>query len=70
MASSALSADSSPHTHTALNAPDTTVDARSVFGIDIDMQIPAFTIADCAVVGGAIGIALFALWDRRGRRAT
>ena len=46
MASSALSADSSPHTHTALNAPDTTVDARSVFGIDIDMQIPAFTIAD------------------------
>jgi len=46
VASSALSADSSPHTHTALNAPDTTVDARSVFGIDIDMAIPAFTIAD------------------------
>ena len=46
MASSALSADSSPHTHTALNAPDTTVDARSVFGVDVDMAIPAFTIAD------------------------
>ena len=46
MASSALSADSSPHTHTALNAPDTTVDARSMFGIDIDMTIPAFSVAD------------------------
>ncbi|MGL4541108.1 MAG: cobaltochelatase subunit CobS, partial [Polymorphobacter sp.] len=46
MASSALSADSSPHTHTALNAPDTSADARSVFGVDVDMQIPAFSIAD------------------------
>ncbi len=46
MATSALSADSNPHTHTALNAPDTSVDARTMFGVDVDMQIPAFTIAD------------------------
>ena len=46
MASSALSADSSPHTHTALAAPDTTIDARSVFGVDIDMTVPAFSVAD------------------------
>ena len=27
----------------AINLPDTTVDARKVFGLDIDMQVPAFS---------------------------
>jgi cobaltochelatase CobS len=31
---------------TVLTAPDTTVDAREVFGVDIDMQVPAFSVAD------------------------
>ena len=31
---------------TALAAPDTTVNAREVFGVDIDWQIPAFSKAD------------------------
>lgn len=30
----------------ALEAPDTTVNAREVFGIDLDMQVPAFSVAD------------------------
>jgi cobaltochelatase CobS len=46
VASSALSADSDPHTHTALAAPDMTVDARTIFGVDVDMEIPAFSVAD------------------------
>jgi cobaltochelatase CobS len=28
----------------AINLPDTTVDAREVFGIDIDMKVPAFSV--------------------------
>lgn len=41
-----------PNTHaqhggtTILDAPDTTIDARETFGVDIDMQIPAFSEAD------------------------
>ncbi|ODU71667.1 MAG: cobaltochelatase subunit CobS [Novosphingobium sp. SCN 66-18] len=31
---------------TVLPAPDTTIDAREVFGIDIDMKVPAFSEAD------------------------
>jgi cobaltochelatase CobS len=31
---------------TALMAPDTSVDAREVFGVDIDMQVPAFSMKD------------------------
>jgi cobaltochelatase CobS len=30
----------------ALDAPDTTVNARDVFGVDIDLEIPAFSSAD------------------------
>jgi cobaltochelatase CobS len=35
-----------PHGSTALSAPDTSVDAREMFGVDVDMVIPAFSIAD------------------------
>ncbi len=28
----------------AISAPDTTIDAKSVFGVDIDMQVPAFSV--------------------------
>ncbi|MEH6788998.1 cobaltochelatase subunit CobS [Parasphingorhabdus sp.] len=31
---------------TIMNAPDKTVDAREIFGIDLDMQIPAFSQKD------------------------
>ena len=31
---------------TILSAPDITVDVREVFGIDIDMKVPAFSVAD------------------------
>ncbi len=31
---------------TILQAPDTTLDVRETFGIDIDMQVPAFSVAD------------------------
>ncbi len=31
---------------TVLAAPDTTVDAREVFGVDVDMAVPAFSAAD------------------------
>ncbi len=46
-----LNADSdTPDTHdhatTAMDAPDITIDARSVFGVDVDMTVPAFSIAD------------------------
>ena len=27
----------------AIDTPDTTVDARQVFGLDVDMQVPAFS---------------------------
>ncbi len=32
--------------HTAQGAPDITVDAREVFGVDIDMAVPAFSVKD------------------------
>ncbi len=31
---------------TLLDAPDRTVSVREVFGIDVDMQVPAFSEAD------------------------
>lgn len=31
---------------TIMDAPDITVDAREVFGVDVDMQVPAFSIKD------------------------
>jgi cobaltochelatase CobS len=31
---------------TVLTAPDITVDAREVFGVDFDMKVPAFSVAD------------------------
>ena len=34
------------HGSTLLAAPDTEVDAREMFGVDIDMKIPAFSEAD------------------------
>ena len=33
-------------TGTALDAPDTQVDAREIFGLDVDMRVPAFSMAD------------------------
>jgi cobaltochelatase CobS len=41
-----LSADTARHAATALDAPDTSVSARELFGLDIDMQVPAFSVAD------------------------
>jgi cobaltochelatase CobS len=38
----AQTADASPTS--AINLPDTTVSAREAFGVDIDMQVPAFTV--------------------------
>ncbi len=38
--------DFDPHATTVLMAPDTTVNARELFGLDIDMQVPAFSVAD------------------------
>ncbi|MBX9752820.1 MAG: cobaltochelatase subunit CobS [Roseococcus sp.] len=38
----AETADVSPTS--AINMPDTTVSAREAFGVDIDMQVPAFTV--------------------------
>jgi cobaltochelatase CobS len=34
------------HAATAMEAPDTSVKARDVFGLDIDMDVPAFSVAD------------------------
>ena len=34
------------HGSTLLSAPDVEIDAREVFGIDIDMKVPAFSEAD------------------------
>ncbi len=34
------------HGSTLLSAPDTEIDAREVFGIDIDMKVPAFSESD------------------------
>jgi cobaltochelatase CobS len=39
-------ADIDPHATTVLDAPDTSVDARQVFGLDIDLKVPAFSVAD------------------------
>ena len=38
--------DTHDHANTAMSAPDTTIDARAVFGVDVDMAVPAFSIAD------------------------
>jgi cobaltochelatase CobS len=35
-----------PSAKTVLTAPDTTVDVRETFGIDIDWQVPAFSKPD------------------------
>ena len=35
-----------PTSKTSMAAPDTTVDVRDIFGIDIDWQVPAFSEAD------------------------
>ncbi|ANY19974.1 Aerobic cobaltochelatase subunit CobS [Tsuneonella dongtanensis] len=37
------------HQRTILAAPDTTVSAREVFGVDVDWQVPAFSKADSRV---------------------
>jgi cobaltochelatase CobS len=41
-----LSADTERHGRTRLDAPDTEVDARDVFGVNLDMKVPAFSEAD------------------------
>lgn len=46
MTSLPLSSDSDTHGRTLLAAPDIEVDAREVFGVDIDMKVPAFSEAD------------------------
>jgi cobaltochelatase CobS len=46
MTSLNLAADTDRHAPTLLTAPDTFVDAREVFGVDIDMQVPAFSKPD------------------------
>ncbi|KUR73835.1 cobaltochelatase subunit CobS [Novosphingobium sp. Fuku2-ISO-50] len=38
--------DTTPSADTVLAAPDTTLDVRATFGIDIDMSVPAFSVAD------------------------
>jgi cobaltochelatase CobS len=38
--------DFDPHATTVLMAPDRMVDARELFGLDIDMKVPAFSVAD------------------------
>ncbi len=46
MATSLASSDIDSHDQTVLDAPDMTVDAREVFGVDIDLAVPAFSVAD------------------------
>ncbi|MFN3370377.1 MAG: cobaltochelatase subunit CobS [Sphingomonadaceae bacterium] len=41
-----LAADTERHAPTRMAAPDTSVDAREVFGVDVDMKVPAFSQAD------------------------
>ncbi len=41
-----LSADTERHAPTKLAEPDSFVDARTVFGVALDMQVPAFSVAD------------------------
>ncbi len=43
---SLLSADPDTHNATVLDAPDTTIDAREMFGVDMDLAVPAFSQAD------------------------
>lgn len=38
--------DSHDHAPAAMAAPDMHVDARAVFGVDVDFQVPAFSVAD------------------------
>ncbi len=38
--------DNNQASSTVMAAPDITVDAREVFGVDVDMQVPAFSQAD------------------------
>ena len=38
-----MSANANESQELSLEAPDTTVDAREVFGIDVDLQVPAFS---------------------------
>ena len=44
-----LAGDTDRHAPTKLAEPDTSVDARTVFGVDIDLQVPAFSVADTRV---------------------
>jgi cobaltochelatase CobS len=41
-----LSADTDRHGRTRLDTPDTFVDARETFGVNLDLQVPAFSEAD------------------------
>ncbi|MFQ3666617.1 MAG: cobaltochelatase subunit CobS [Sphingomonadaceae bacterium] len=41
-----LSADTDRHGRTRLDQPDTFVDARETFGVDLDLKVPAFSEAD------------------------
>jgi cobaltochelatase CobS len=41
-----LSADTERHGRTRLDTPDASVSARAVFGVDLDLDIPAFSEAD------------------------
>ncbi len=46
MTSLNLAADTDRHSPTLMDAPDIEIDAREVFGVDIDMKVPAFSKAD------------------------
>ncbi|MBS3960690.1 MAG: cobaltochelatase subunit CobS [Sandarakinorhabdus sp.] len=41
-----LAADTDRHAPPKMAEPDSFVDARTVFGVDVDMQVPAFSVAD------------------------
>ncbi|MBV8971181.1 MAG: cobaltochelatase subunit CobS, partial [Sphingomonadaceae bacterium] len=42
----ALASPDVDHAATVLDAPDMEVDAREVFGVDVDLKVPAFSAAD------------------------
>ncbi|MCS6987378.1 MAG: cobaltochelatase subunit CobS [Sphingomonadaceae bacterium] len=46
MSALSLSSDADRHGRTLLDAPDTFVDARETFGVDLDLKVPAFSRAD------------------------
>ena len=46
MATNMSDAAANPLSATAPKVPDITVDAREVFGVDIDMKVPAFSVAE------------------------